>query len=521
MTRVTDLLRTLARVTCAAALALVPLAAAGCEEGTGERKGPATPVDPAEAAKIEAGKKLLAEADDALADKNFDKARKALKKALAVGVESQRYQIEEALEKVDKKHAKLWANEVDDDFKNKNCTAALKQLKAPLEALSESEAFTRELRRLVGQDALTCLQESIDQKAAAGDYAGARKLAADEQVKVVLGPQASKQLAAALEATILEALKAKIDGDLKARRWEKAAEKIEAFEKKGDAAPEQVEALLEGVREGVAPEIAQLATRTLGQKDAPAALKQIDQMAKVARWAIVDLSTAALSAGKALPEALTKKREALAIWVEAQRLGLRAGGKPEQRWAHGKVPVHPASKADAPSNRDIAHAAKVWIIGVGRDKALVTTEDPQGAKLAELLEKAAGWAEAHHLVREDPTDWLLPDEQLKGQRVWGPLRAGEPMWELGVVMDIAGQTATVQRLADGQNFKIPRSKLRSGRLSPGTKVLTFCVAKDQPAVVVEVPPANRTAKLKCDGGQEKEDDLASLRSKPELLPPTR
>lgn len=79
----------------------------------------------------------------------------------------------------------------------------------------------------------------------------------------------------------------------------------------------------------------------------------------------------------------------------------------------------------------------------------------------------------------------------------------------------------VQRLADGQNFKLLCVKLRSGYFAPGTRVFTFCVAKDQPAQVVELPKTGRTAKLKCDGGQEKEEDLASLRSKPELLPPTK
>jgi hypothetical protein len=105
--------------------------------------------------------------------------------------------------------------------------------------------------------------------------------------------------------------------------------------------------------------------------------------------------------------------------------------------------------------------------------------------------------------------------------VWGPLRQGDANWELGVVMDVQGHDITVQRLADGQNVKLPRTKLRSGRLSPGTRVITFCIAKDQPAVVVEVPLAGRSAKLKCDGGQEKEEDLASLRSKPEILPATK
>jgi hypothetical protein len=51
--------------------------------------------------------------------------------------------------------------------------------------------------------------------------------------------------------------------------------------------------------------------------------------------------------------------------------------------------------------------------------------------------------------------------------------------------------------------------------------LTFCTAQGQPAKVLEVPPAGRVAKLKCDSGEEKDEDLASLRSKPELLPATK
>jgi hypothetical protein len=125
------------------------------------------------------------------------------------------------------------------------------------------------------------------------------------------------------------------------------------------------------------------------------------------------------------------------------------------------------------------------------------------------------------LSKENTADWLVPDDQLKGERVWGPLRQGEPTWELGSVAEVSGKDITVKRLADGAPFKLTRQKLRSGRLAPGTKVITFCVAKDQPAQVVEVPPPFRSAKLKCDGGQEKDEDLASLRSKPELLPPTK
>ncbi|APR76976.1 Hypothetical protein A7982_02323 [Minicystis rosea] len=509
-----------ARLARAASLALLALATPACEEQVPEKKGPKTAADPAEQARIEQGRKLITEADEAINEKKYDQARKLLLKAQELANESQRFQIEEALEKVDKRQAKLWANEVTEDFKSKKCDSALKQLQEPLQALADSEAFTRELRRLVGADALACLQEEVDQKVLAFDYAGARKRVYADQTKTVLGPTAHKKLSTELEATILEGIRGQITAELKARKWAPAAEKIDSFAKKGDATEEQVESLLEAIREGVSPEINQLATRTLGQRDAPAALKQIDSLVKIAHWTIPDPAAAAPSA-HAMPEELAKKRATLAVWVEAQHVAMRPLTRPEARFTHGKVEVHPADKADAPSKQDIPHGTQLWILGASKDRALVTTADPGSARLVDVLDKAVGWVPVNRLSKEKTADWLVPDDQLKGERVWGPLRQGDPYWELGVVMDVQGRDVTVQRLADGQNIKVPRAKLRSGRLAPGTRVITFCVAKDQPAQVVELPKTGRSAKLKCDGGQEKEEDLASLRSKPEILPTSK
>jgi len=512
--------RTVRRLAGAAALVLLGLASTACEEQTPDKKGPKSAADPAEQARIEQGKKLLSEADDAINVKKYDQARKFLVKAGELGVESQRFRVEEALEKVDKRQAKLWANEVAEDLSAKNCANVFKTLEEPLKRLADSEAFTRELHKLVGAEALACVQHEVDEKVLGQDYTGARKQANSEQTKTVLGQYAWKKLVTELEATITEGLRGQITSDLKAHKWTAAGEKVEALLKKGDATEEQAEVLFQNVREGVGPEIAQMAARALGQKDAPGVLKQVDALARAAHWVIMDAGVAALSVGVALPEDLAKKRAALAIWVEAQHQAMRPIARPELRWAHGRIAVTPPDNADAPSKRDIPHGTKVWLLGIGKGKALITTTDPAGARLVDLIDKAVGWAPTDRLVKQDTADWLVPDDQLKGQRVWGPLRPGD-FWELGVVMNVVGHDITVQRLADGQNFKLPRAKLRSGRLAPGTRVLTFCVAKEQPAQIVEVPPSGRSAKLKCDGGQEKEEDLASLRSKPELLPTTR
>src|SRR5262249_2936150 len=143
--------------------------------------------------------------------------------------------------------------------------------------------------------------------------------------------------------------------------------------------------------------------------------------------------------------------------------------KPEVRFTHGKVVVGPPAHADAPSKADIPHGTQIWILGTGKGKALVTTVDPGQATLVQLLDKVSGWGSQDRLSKDPTVDWLVPDDQLKDQRVWGPLRPPDGMWELGTVAEVNGHEIVVKRLADGQPFKLTRQKLRSGRLSPGTK----------------------------------------------------
>ncbi len=502
-------------------LGLCALSGAACEDETPEKKGPVTAADPAEQAKIDQGKQLIQQAKDALNEKKYDRARKLLHQAMELGNESQRFEIEEARRQGRQAPGQALGQRGRRQLQQQGLRRRLQAARHAAQAARLERGVHPELRRLIHAKALDCVKDAVDQKVVAGAFADARKAVADPKVTVLLDAKDEKRLAAELEATIVEALRGQMAGDLKAQRWALAVAKIDAAHTRGDATDEEVDALLTAVRDGAGPEIAALADKAVGQRDAAPALKKIDQIAGVVRWAIVDPAVAALETGAALPDELARKRGALAVWVETQQLKMRPLKKAEVRWAHGSVPVFSPSHADAPTKRDIAHGTAVWILGTTANRALVTTSDPGAATLVQLLDKVTGWVPTDRLAKENTIDWLVPDDQLKGQRVWGPLRPPDALWELGLVTDVSGKDITVQRLADNAPFKLPRQKLRSGRLAPGTKVLTFCVAKDQPAQVVLVPPTARIAKLKCDGGQEKDEDLATLRSKPELLPATR
>ncbi len=491
----------------------------GCEPPPPVKQPAASAIDPAEKARIDSGRKLIDDANTAIAELKFDKARELLHKAQKLGVESQRFEIEETLDKVDKRHAKLWANEVADRFKSKDCQGALKDLAEPI-ATFDSEAFIREIRRLSGPEAAKCLAAQADDKILAGELAAARKAIDLADARNILGTAAYKKLSDEVEATILEALRANLKEELEQKRWADAMAIIDEMVKSEAATSEQQRILMAAVRKGITPEIQALAQKGVGHRDGAKILKELDELTKLVRWEILPPDMAELKKDKALPPELAKDRELLGLWVEAQRLKLKPAKKPEKRWAHGKIAIGPGSKVDDPSSREVAHGSELWIIGTTKDYALVASEDPSEQQMNGRLAMAIGWAPLSQLVKENPTDWILPNDQLVGQRVWGPLHKDSPMFELGIVSAVSGKEITVKRLADDVEVKVTRNQLRNGKLSPGTKVLTDCTSKDQPANIVDTP-VGKVAKLKCEGGDDKQEPLASLRTKPEFLPASK
>jgi hypothetical protein len=499
----------------AAALAISFLTAA-CSPPPPAKK-PESAEDRAEKTKIDKAKKLMEKANEAYDDKDYDGARKFLQEAEDLGVESLSFQISEQREKVDKKHAKLWANEVDPELKEGDCAGAFKELAEPMRDLA-SEVFTKEVRRLLGDKALACVQAKVDEATTGGKFAAARALVGSPDTKTVLGAAAQKKLVVEVETTIAEALRAQLDEPLKAKRWADALAKVDDAQKKGDASEETVASLLAAVRDAMKPEVTGLAVRGVGAADAPKTLEEVDRLIKLARWEPLTGEAAAVAKDKAVPEEVGKKRQALAVWVEALRLKFKPDKKPTKRWSYGKAAVLPAQKSDAPSKRDLAPATEVWVLGLAGKLALVTDADVSGQPLAAQLEKTLGWVPLDRLATANTIDWIPPDDQLVGARVWAPLRAPEPNLELGVVSALKGQDVTVKRIADDKEVVVKKATLRTGRLAPGTKVVAFCQAKTQVVTIEEVLPDQRTVRLVCDGGLRKDEVLPSLRARPEDMP---
>lgn len=515
--------RTLARFLVQLTLvSAASLATAGCGEPP-PPKPPENNIDAAEMAKIRKSDKLMADAKTALRGKSYDKARTLLRQASALGVESHRFEISEIAEDVDKRQAKLWSNEMEERFKEKDCAGAFKSMAEQIEQL-ESEVFERELRKLTMADATACVQAVTDEEVLGTNYAAARTLVNAPETKKVLGPAAQKKIVTELNATITEALRATLSDDVKEKRWKQAVDKLNEAIKKGDADEAQGAVLLEDIRKALAPELDAVMAKGIGGRDAATVLKVADTLIKLVRWEVLPPDVAEVSKEKALPAPLVKRRESLAAWVEGQRAAMKLKKKAEKRWTHGKVMLFPAAAVDGESKRDLPPAMEVWVIAQTKEKALVTDSEPGAGGVPAMFEKVVGWVPLDRLAPESTANWIPPNDQLKGVRVWAPLRAPDPTLELGFVDEVKGKDIHVKRLADDKIIKLQRKQLRAGVLAPGTKVLAFCTAKDQPAVVEELLTAGRqvpSVRIKCEGGTVKEEFLPGLRAKPESLPESK
>jgi len=182
--------------------------------------------------------------------------------------------------------------------------------------------------------------------------------------------------------------------------------------------------------------------------------------------------------------------------------------RPSVRWftaLAAAVCVLPGTSAPAAADVPDARADD------GSHVVAQTTVDGD-ARVLDLTVRSTGVG-AYAMVR-----LILPQNWAGGRWPAVYLLAGETR-----LQDYRGWSANtdVRRLADDAEIKLPRKQLRSGRLAPGTKVLALCKSENEPATIIDVPPAGRVARIQCDGGMQKEEPLASLRSRPDLLPRSR
>lgn len=503
------------------ALAVLMLAAVPACEEPPPPKDPSSQIDPAEKAKIGKSRSKIDAGSEALDTKNYDEARKLLREAAELAVESHKFEISELQEKLDKRQAKALANEAHTLFEQKKCAEAFAQLAEQMADL-DSETFAREIRRLSGDEGQKCASAALDTFTTTGKFGDARAFVNDAPTKAVLGPAGVKKLMTELDLVIVEALKGQIDADVKAKKWEEAVAKIDAAVKANSATEEIAAQVLQVVRDAAAPELAAQAARSVGGADARKQLGLIDATMKLLKWETTAPDGTLPPKEKTAPEDLARKRDGLAVWVEAAKSNIKMGKKPERKYLHGKIALMPAMKIDAPSKRDLAPGTELWLIGVSKDRALVADVDPNSFVLSAIFERAIGWVRLDRLMKDPTVDWLPPEDQLKGEMVWAPLGTDEVLW-LGKVTEIKGKDISISVVADPNKIvKLPRAKLRAGKLAVGLKLTGMCKDPKKVVAIEEVIPPGRSVRINCEGTDGiKEEVLENLRTMAEHLPASK
>ena len=204
--------------------------------------------------------------------------------------------------------------------------------------------------------------------------------------------------------------------------------------RRGDATDEQVDALLGARARGVGARRSRRSRdRGVGQpRRRRRCSRRWTQLVQLVRWAVVDPGVAALEAGAALPrgpgEEARRARhlgrgpapqdaaadEARGALDARQGRGLPA----RRRWTRRRSGTSRTARRSGSSARR-------------RTAPSSPPSDPGGAPSSSCSTRSPAGSPTDRLAKEDTADWLVPDDQLKGQRVWGPLRRGRMTWELG------------------------------------------------------------------------------------------
>jgi hypothetical protein len=493
------------------------LVVAGCAEPP----PPEHPVSPNAAAtekhaKFEA---KMAAARKALAKDDPNKSREIAGEARGLADLDDMVVVLAFLGEIDRHLAEAAAEPARQQASQGDCPGAMETVAAAVKETPRRE-FIKALYQQAEPLIVKCIQKEIDQAVASGNFTSAGASLELPTAVEALRAEARSALSKRLREAVVNYVSAQIQTEIKAGKYEAAAAKVAEAVSQGVLEAEDEEKTLATIHQAAAPHQLEAITRAIGlKKKADVPLAQLDALVKTLKWST-------------LPPELVKARSGLATWVECLRIRCEIA-KPEARFEYGKLDLHPAEASSADVTLHLPSAKKVWIVArAGKLSLLATDEPPADVALGARMQGAVGWAATEPLKKEDTTDWLPPGDELKDQRVFGPLREGQKLYQLGFVMSVAGTDLKVKRFSDDQVVTVARNKVRIGRLAKGLKVLTSCPGKIEqvPAKVDhEVPPQPRGTPLVnvvClneDGsdGPAHDEFLGAIAVQPEWLPPPR
>jgi hypothetical protein len=455
---------------------------------------------------------LIKDAEKALAEEDWPTAEDRAEEArMYAGLDLTR-KAQSVQKLIDEKRAEQIAKQAKKQVDEGKCASALKQVAAPVRQKSR-EHFKLELRRRAQEPLVACVSKQVDEDVKQGNVEAARSFLASPDTTAALSGEGYQLAEQALLKAIVAGSTAELGPLLAAQKWNEAVAKLDELRDAGKLGAAEYPLAFELVQDAIRDHSIGLAKAGVSAAKPSEVARRIDEQIAIAKW-------------KSVPKELQAARDQLAIAVECENQRCKLG-KPAPMWAWGKIELAPPANAAGEPTGALAHAQQVWVLGRGGKRALVATEDPGAATGAELVTRAAGWADTTNLRATDTEMWLPPEDQLVGVQVWGPLRPPAKQYLLGIVSKVEGKKATVKRMADSREETVELAELRIGKLNQGLKVMAFCTNQihPEPAKVDSiVSDAGGSPKVKviCEKGDLQKVELgAALTTKAEWLPPRK
>jgi hypothetical protein len=461
----------------------------------------------------------VAAAEKALESGKTELARSLAEQARAWAGEDDMLAILEVMMKADQADAKGVADKVK-AAATPPCDAAL-ELVIGASRATQRKPFQKALRDRTEDLISQCLDKEVAAAVAKGDFAAARSVLSKPEVIATVGAKRRAELSSHLRDGVVEHVSAQIEQQIREEKYEAAVAKVADAITQGILEADDEQEVLGKIHDAAAPKQVAALTAAIGaKKKAEAPLAELDRLAKAIKWTI-------------LPSEVVQARLALGSFIECQRLKCKLP-RPEPRFVYGKLDVRPAEASGVGPRSALPTGTKLWVVARAGKLALVaTSEVAADVTIDRRMFAAAGWVADGQLRAEDTTDWLPPGDELKNERVFGPLREAEPaVLHLGFVVAVSGKNVDVKRMSDDKVVTVPRKSLQPAKLPKGQKVLAACpgtMGASEARVDHELPPGPRGVPMvglvciNADGtdGPVHDEFLGALGAKAEWLPPNK
>ncbi len=457
---------------------------------------------------------LLTDADEALKEHDWGGAVELAQQARIYGNTAQTRAARKVLTDAENGRAGDVADETAKLAKDGECSEALSFVAQKISGRVRP-SFRKQVQTRTTETLVSCITTEMRARLDGGSIDEARMVLETKSATRALSEKAYAQAFAELQKLIVAQQLKELEPLLEERKFAEALTGVNTLAEDGT---------LTGPERGIARGIIQDRIATILVADS----KKAVESRKASKELVTIDETIELVAWKDTPPELEKSRELLV--AAAQCEGVRCNfGKPKTMYIMGTPAIRSKNDIERPTGKKLAHGQGVWQVASGRGWILVAASDkaPAGKTRAEALKQATGWIPSKRVQRRETRLRMPPSSDLVGFRVWGPLKAPDKEYLLGVVQSVDGKEANVKRLSDGTVATVKVSSLRMGALEPDQKVKAICGGSHTPidAKIQKVISGGEVPRvaLVCPGkgSGEATRSASALRAKVSWLPRAR